>query len=286
MGGLAYRAAQYCRCRGRLFSSDNGTIADPLTHWLGDRDYLHASRTRPNLSNPTCLNEGFCNGYSCKVRRAVEVIIFKRKAATIDTADLILWHNGHPKPESHTAPSFTGLATLGIYLAPVSTSATCGRASRRKAPSTIIIDPSGYDAGKKTKGRKRHILVDTQGLLMAAIVHPANLHNRDGGLLLMSGLFWLYPFLTELFADGGHSGKTFRVGMHKAYRPIRIGIVKRSKKAEGFQVLPKRWVVERTIAWLNRCHRLAKDWECLSRRALAFLHLASIRFMLRKLSTR
>jgi transposase len=102
----------------------------------------------------------------------------------------------------------------------------------------------------------------------------------------MSGLFWLYPFLTELFADGGHSGKTFRVGMHKAYRPIRIGIVKRSKKAEGFQVLPKRWVVERTIAWLNRCHRLAKDWECLSRRALAFLHLASIRFMLRKLSTR
>jgi hypothetical protein len=174
MGGLAYRAAQYCRCRGRLFSSDNGTIADPLTHWLGDRDYLHASRTRPNLSNPTCLNEGFCNGYSCKVRRAVEVIIFKRKAATIDTADLILWHNGHPKPESHTAPSFTGLATLGIYLAPVSTSATCGRASRRKAPSTIIIDPSGYDAGKKTKGRKRHILVDTQGLLMAAIVHPGS----------------------------------------------------------------------------------------------------------------
>jgi transposase len=121
---------------------------------------------------------------------------------------------------------------------------------------------------------------------MAAIVHPASVHDRDGGVLLMSGLFGLYPFLTKLFADGGYCGKTFRVGLHKACRHIRIGIVKRSTKAKGFQVLPKRWVVERTIAWLNRCRRLAKDWECLSRRALAFLHLASIRFMLRKLSTR
>ena len=148
----------------------------------------------------------------------------------------------------------------------------------------VRIDPSGYDAGKKIRGRKRHILVDTQGLLMAGIVHPARVHDRDGGVQLMSGLFGLYPFLTELFADGGYSGKTFREGVAKACPRLRIGIVKRSKVAVGFEVLPKRWLVERTIGWLNRCRRLAKDWECLSSRARAFLHLASIRLMLRKLS--
>jgi transposase len=118
---------------------------------------------------------------------------------------------------------------------------------------------------------------------MAAIVHPANMHDRDGGVRLMSGLFRLYPFLRKLFADGGYSGKTFREGLKKACRHIQIEIVKRSKTAVGFEVLPKRWRVERTIAWLNRCRRLAKDWECLSSRALAFLHLASIQLMLRKL---
>ena len=119
---------------------------------------------------------------------------------------------------------------------------------------------------------------------MAAIVHPANLHDRDGGVLLMSSLFGLFPFMEKLFADGGYAGETFRVGLRKACPHLRIGIVKRSKEAKGFEVLPKRWRVERTIAWLNRCRRLAKDWECLSSRALAFLHLASIRLMLRKLS--
>lgn len=119
---------------------------------------------------------------------------------------------------------------------------------------------------------------------MAAIVHPANLHDRDGGVLLMSSLFGLYPFLQKLFADGGYSGKIFRRGVHKVCPKLRIAIVKRSKQAKGFEVLPKRWLVERTIAWLNRCRRLAKDWECLSSRALAFLRLASIQIMLRKLS--
>jgi len=119
---------------------------------------------------------------------------------------------------------------------------------------------------------------------MAAIVHPASLHDRDGGVLLMSRLFGLYPFVKKLFADGGYSGKTFSNGVGKACPHLRISIVKRSKQAKGFEVLPKRWLVERTIAWLNRCRRLSKDWESLSSRALAFLHLASIRLMLRKLS--
>lgn len=117
---------------------------------------------------------------------------------------------------------------------------------------------------------------------MAAIVHPAN-PDRDGGVLLMSGLFGLYPFVEKLFADGGYGGEIFCDGVRKARRCILISIVKRSKIAKGFQVLPRRWVVERTFAWLNRCRRLAKDWECLSSRVLAYRHLASIRLMLRRL---
>ena len=144
------------------------------------------------------------------------------------------------------------------------------------------IDPPGYDAGKKIKGKKRHVLVDTQGLLLHAIVHAADIQDRDGGVLLMATLFSLHPFLRKLYADSGYQGPLFQAGVHQVMRQINVEIVKRSD-ASKFVVLPKRWIVERTIAWLNRCRRLAKDWECLNRRALAYLRLASIRLMVRKL---
>ena len=105
----------------------------------------------------------------------------------------------------------------------------------------------------------------------------------NGGVMVMATLFGLYPFLLKLFADGGYSGATFQRGANKAIASLNIEIVKRSDQAKGFVVLPKRWIVERTIAWLNRCRRLARDWECLNRKALSFIHLASIRFILRKL---
>ena len=133
------------------------------------------------------------------------------------------------------------------------------------------------------KGKKRHILVDTQGLLMRALVHSADIQDRDGGVLLMATLFGLYPFLFKLYADGGYQGREFQAAVKRIMARIDVDIVKRSDRAKGFVVLPKRWLVERTIAWLNRCRRLAKDWECLNRKALAFLRLASIRLMLRKL---
>src|SRR5579871_1186924 len=145
------------------------------------------------------------------------------------------------------------------------------------------IDPSGFDAGKKIKGKKRHILVDTQGLLMHAIVHAADIQDRDGGVLLMATLFGLYPFLLKLYADGGYQGAGFQGGLRSVLERVNIEIVKRSDQAHRFVVLPKRWIVERTFAWLGRCRRLAKDWECLNRKAIAFLKLASIRLMLRKL---
>ena len=99
----------------------------------------------------------------------------------------------------------------------------------------------------------------------------------------MATLFGAHPFLLKLYADGGYQGPQFRDGLRTVIRKIDVEIVKRSDNAKGFAVLPKRWLVERTIAWLNRCRRLAKDWECLNRSGLAFLRWASVRLMLRKL---
>jgi transposase len=132
-------------------------------------------------------------------------------------------------------------------------------------------------------GKKRHILVDTQGLLMHAIVHAADIQDRDGGAMLMATLFGAFPFLTRLFADGGYRGSRFQSAIARILPRVTVEIVKRTDQAKGFAVLPKRWIVERSLAWFGRCRRLAKDWECLNRKALAFLRLASIRLMLRKL---
>jgi len=118
--------------------------------------------------------------------------------------------------------------------------------------------------------------------LLHAIVHAADIQDRDGGVLLMATLFGLHPFLLRLYADSGYQGPKFQQGLKRVCRAINVEIVKRSDVGK-FVVLPKRWIVERTIAWLNRCRRLAKDWECLNRNALAFLRWASVRLMLRKL---
>jgi len=118
---------------------------------------------------------------------------------------------------------------------------------------------------------------------MHAVVHAADIQDRDGGVLLMATLFGLYPFLLKLYADGGYQGPGFQDALHHVLTRVNLEIVKRSDQATRFVVLPKRWIVERTFAWLTRCRRLAKDWECLNRKALAFLKLASIRLMLRRL---
>jgi len=126
-------------------------------------------------------------------------------------------------------------------------------------------------------------------LLLHAVVHPADIQDRDGGILLLSTLFGIHPFLEKLFADSAQAGHVFDHALLQILPQLKAKIVKRSDRANGFVVLPKRWIpgssprTERSIAWLNRCRRLAKDWENLNRNALAFLRLASIRLMLRKL---
>lgn len=120
--------------------------------------------------------------------------------------------------------------------------------------------------------------------MLHALVHAADIQDRDGGALVMATLFGMFPFLSKLYADAGYQGPKFQKAVRRVLREVNVAIVKRSDKAKGFVVLPKRWVVERTLAWLNRCRRLAKDWECLNQRARGFLLLASIRLMIRRLS--
>lgn len=120
-------------------------------------------------------------------------------------------------------------------------------------------------------------------MLLHALVTSADVQDRDGGLMVLSTLFGQFPLLKRLFADSAYAGPVFRDGLAKALPSLVTEIVRRGDQARGFVVLPKRWIVERTIGWLGRCRRLAKDWENLNRNALAFLRLASIRLMLRRL---
>jgi transposase len=118
--------------------------------------------------------------------------------------------------------------------------------------------------------------------VLNAQVTSASVQDRDGGITLLSSLFGLFPFLRKLFADSAYEGPLFQAALTKVLPNLKPEIIKRSQ-TKGFKVLPKRWIVERTIGWLGRCRRLAKDWECLNTKALAFLKLASIRLMVRKL---
>ena len=121
------------------------------------------------------------------------------------------------------------------------------------------------------------------GLPMQALVTPADVQDRDGGIALLSTLFGTFPFLKKLFADSAYQGPKFHDALAAILPNLETEIVKRSDAAKGFVIQPKRWLVERSIAWLNRCRRLAKDWENLNQTALALLRLAAIRLVLRRL---
>ena len=155
---------------------------------------------------------------------------------------------------------------------------------RRKGPRKgAALDPAGYDAGKKTRGRKRHILVDTLGLLLSVVVHPADVPDRDGAFDLLRRARRLFPFVKRIFADGGYAGAKMALVVSRI-GSCTLQIVKRST-ATSFAVLPKRWIVERTFAWISRNRRLARDFERYATTVVAFVRLAMIRIMLRRLAT-
>ena len=136
---------------------------------------------------------------------------------------------------------------------------TAGIIDNQSVKTTEAGGPRDYDAGKKNKGRKRHIATDTASNLLDTLVHSADIQDRDGAPALIERSRDAYPSLVRFFADGGYAGQKLEAAIAHL-DPLAIEIIKRSD-AHRFVILPHRWVIRRTIAWLNRCRRLAKDWE-------------------------
>ena len=171
------------------------------------------------------------------------------------------------------------------------------RDGRDAQPSAAVLDSQsvksaeggqalGYDAGKRVRGRKRHLLVDTGGLVLHRVVHSAGVQDRAGAKLVLTGLHTAYPRLGLIWVDGGYVN-TVDAGLldwAAHHEGLQIVVVPRNAAVRGFQVLPRRWVVERTFGWLTRCRRLARDYERKTAHAEAMIDVAMIRLMAARLA--
>jgi putative transposase len=166
---------------------------------------------------------------------------------------------------------------------------------RHAQPSAAILDSQsvksdghggtvGYDAGKKIKGRKRHLLVDTLGLVLGVVVTPADCPERDGAQQVLRRVGGWFRRLRKLWVDGGYTGEPFAQWVRTHWPKLEVEVVKRSDTATGFAVLPRRWIVERTFGWLMRHRRLVRDYERTEASAESWIYLAMIRIQLRRLA--
>lgn len=141
-------------------------------------------------------------------------------------------------------------------------------------------DSQGIDAGQKIKGRKRHLITDTLGLVLAVLVTAASVHDTAGGKLLLDDLAAAHPTVTKVWADGGYQSGILN---HGALQGIDVEVVHRPR-TKGFEPLPKRWVIERTFGWRMQHRRLVRDYEALPQRSRAMIHWAMANKMSRELT--
>ena len=173
------------------------------------------------------------------------------------------------------------------------------RDGRNRQPSAAVLDSQsaksaeggeaiGYDAGKRVRGRKRHLLVDTDGLVLHRVVHSAGVQDRAGARLVLTGLHTGYPQLGLVWVDGGYVNAVDAglIDWADHHEGIQIVVVPRNADVRGFQVLPRRWVVERSFGWLTRSRRLARDYERKTEHAEAMIKVAMIRLMAARLTGR
>src|SRR5665811_18748 len=151
-----------------------------------------------------------------------------------------------------------------------------------KGADTVGASSRGYDAGKKTNGRKRHIVTDTLGLLVVVLVTAASVQDRDGGRLVLNRARMAMPSIVLVWADGGYAGKLVAFAQH--YLKMVVQIVKKPAGQTTFEVLPRRWVVERTLSWISRCRRQSKDYERRTDHAEAIVKWSMIGLMTRRLA--